>query len=69
MIERPRNNGAPGVPASVRCACQWRSTVAVTYSITWNITSRSSDSGQRRVSNTTSGASSGTVVARSSRYA
>ena len=59
----------PASLASARCACQCRSTVPVMYSISANITSRSSDSGQRRVSNTTSGASAGTVVARSRRWA
>jgi len=59
--------GASGLLAAALCAIQCRSTLVVMYSISANITSRSSDSGQRRVSNTTSGASAGTVVARSSR--
>ena len=69
MIERPANRDAPGASAAAWCALQWRSTVAVTYSMIENTTGRSTSAGQRRVSNTTSGLSAGTVVSRSSRYA
>ena len=62
MIERPANSGARGSAARCLCAAQWRSTVAVTYSMIENITGRSTSCGQRRVSKTTSGLSAGTVV-------
>src|SRR4051812_49958195 len=60
MIERPAKRAVPsaGAPAVV-CACQWRSTVLVTYSMIENITGRRTSCGQRRVSKTTSGLSAG----------
>ena len=68
MIERPANSARVrlrGAPAW--CACQWRSTVLVTYSMIENIT------GPQHVLRAAAGveddqrASAGTVVSRSSR--
>ena len=65
-IERPGNS--PGSRSSRRRS-RWRSIRPETCSASTNITAAATSLGTLRVSNATSGASTGTLVGRSSRYA